>query len=104
MLVNQGFNNLDVMQSGADEKNLRRLTKGRIDLWPTVYFAGIYSAKKMGLVDKIEVVPGVSLMSGALYIAFNKQTDDKIIKQWQRSLDQLKSEGVVGAIIKKYDK
>jgi len=104
ILVNQGFKNLDVMQSGSDDKNLRRLTKGRIDVWPTVYFAGIYSAKKMGLLDKIEVVPGVSIMSGALYIAFNKQTDNKIIQQWQSSLDQLKSEGVVGAIIKKYDR
>ena len=92
------------MQSGADEKNIRRLTKGRIDIWPTAYYAGIYSAKKMGVIDNIEAIPGVSLMSGALYIAFNKQTDDKVIQQWQGALDKLKSNGVVGAILKKYDK
>jgi len=41
MLSNKGFKNLDVMQSGSDDKNIRRLTKGRVDLWPTAYYAGI---------------------------------------------------------------
>ena len=104
MLVNMGFKNLDVLQSGSDDKNIRRLTKGRIDAWPTAYYAGIYSAKKMGLLDKIQVVPNVSLMSGFLYIAFNKDTDSKIIHQWQLALDQLKAKGVIGKILKKYDR
>ncbi|MCB2099255.1 MAG: transporter substrate-binding domain-containing protein [Rhodobacterales bacterium] len=104
VLTNMGFSNLDVLQSGADEKNLTRLVKGRIDVWPTAYFAGIYSARKMGLLDRVEAVPGLSLMTGHLFIAFNRETDDGTIGQWQTALDQLKAEGVVDAILRKYDK
>lgn len=104
ILVNQGFENLEVMQSGSDDKNIRRLIKGRVDVWPTVYYAGIYSAKQMGVLDQIEAVPGVTIMSGFLYIAFNKETDDRIIHQWQTALDELKSEGTVDTIMKKYEK
>lgn len=104
ILANMGFSNLDVMQSGADEKNLKRLIKGRIDVWPTGYYAGVYSSKKMGVLDQIEAIPDVSIMSGHLYIAFNTETDDSVIQQWQSALDQLKSDGVVAAILKKYDR
>ncbi len=104
ILSSKGFTNLDVIKSGADEKNLKRLAKGRVDVWPTAYYAGIYSAKKMGLLDEIEVVPGVTILSGHLYIAFNKDTDPNTIHQWQSALDQLKSDGVVDAILNKYDK
>lgn len=104
ILTNQGFTNLDVMQSGSDDKNLKRLLKGRVDVWPTVYYAGVYSAKNMGVLDDVEAIPGVPIMSGFLYIAFNKSTDDRIIHNWQIALDELKSEGVVDAIHKKYDR
>ncbi len=92
------------MQSGADEKNLTRLVKGRIDVWPTAYYAAINSAKKLGILDQIEVIPNVTIMSGHLYIAFNKETDDRIIYQWQAALDQLNSEGVIKGILDKYDR
>jgi len=104
ILTSMGFTNLDVMKSGADEKNIKRLIKGRVDVWPTAYYAGIYSAKKMGVLEQIEAIPNVSIMSGHLYIAFNKETDTQIIHQWQSALDRLKSDGVVGAILKKYDR
>jgi len=104
ILTNMGFTNLNVMQSGADEKNLARLVKGRIDVWPTAYYAGIYSSKKMGVLDQVESIPDLSLMTGHLYIAFNKETDDQVIFQWQSALDQLKTDGVVDAILKRYDR
>ncbi|CCQ75259.1 ABC transporter substrate-binding protein [Magnetospira sp. QH-2] len=104
ILTNMGFTNLDVLKSGSDDKNLRRLTKGRVDVWPTAYYAGIYSAKKEGLLDQIEAIPDVSIMSGFLYIAFNKETDSRIIYQWQTALDELKDDGVIDAILKKYDR
>lgn len=104
ILTNMGFTNLDVMKSGSDDKNLKRLEKGRIDLWPTSYYAGIYSAKKLAILDRIEFVPDVSILSGHLYMAFNKKTDDKIIDQWQSALDQLKRDGLIDGIVKKYDR
>jgi polar amino acid transport system substrate-binding protein len=104
ILKGMGFTNLNVMQSGADDKNLKRLLKGRVDVWPTAYYAGIYSSKKMGILDQIESIPDVSLMSGHLYIAFNIETDSQIIHQWQTALDGLKSDGVIDAILKTYDR
>jgi len=41
-----GSKKLDMMQSGADEKNINRLIKDRVDVSPTAYYAGIYSARK----------------------------------------------------------
>ncbi len=104
ILTDMGFQNLDVMKSGADEKNLTRLLKGRIDAWPTAYYAGTYSAKKVGKRDQLEVIPDVNLLSGHLYIAFHKDTPGKLINQWQTALDLLKSEGVVDKIIARYDR
>jgi polar amino acid transport system substrate-binding protein len=104
LLLNMGFTNLDVLQSGADDKNLKRLIKGRVDAWPTSYYAGIYNARKDGVLDQVEVIKDVSILSGHLYIAFNKETDDQIIYQWQSALDLLKSDGVVDEIMSKYER
>jgi len=104
LLLNMGFTNLDVLQSGADDKNLKRLIKGRVDAWPTSYYAGIYNARKNGVLDQVEVIKDVSIMSGHLYIAFNKETDDHIIHRWQSTLDLLKSDGVVDEILSKYER
>ena len=104
VLINMGFTNLDIMKSGSDDKNLKRLIKGQIDVWPTAYYAGIYSAKKLDLLDDIEVIPDVTILPVHLYIAFNKETDSQIINKWQSALDHLKSTGVVDAIHNKYDR
>lgn len=102
ILTNLGFNNLDVVQSGADEKNIKRLVKGRIDVWPTAFYAGVYNARKLGYADQIEVVEGVSLMTGYLYLAFNKGSDKAVVDRWQSTLDQLIEDGTVQRILDKY--
>lgn len=104
MLLNLGFTNLDVLQSGADNKNLKRLIKGRVDAWPTAYYSGIFNARKQGVLDQVEVIKGVTVLFGHLYIAFNKETDDQIIYQWQSALDLLKSDGVIDEIMNKYER
>ena len=102
VLVGLGFTNLDLLESGADETNIKKLVRGRIDVWPSSYLAGLHSAKKMGLQGKIEAITKVNIMSGHLYLAFNKNTDDSIINSWQAGLDELRGHGVVDAIIAKY--
>ena len=104
MLVNLGFTNLDVMQSGNDDKNLKRLLKGRVDAWPTTYYSGIYTARKYGVLDQVDVIDGVTIMSGHLYIAFNNDTDYMIIHRWQSALDELTTEGVIDGIMGKYER
>ena len=102
MLTAQGFKNLVVIQRGQDEQNIKLLAHGRIDLWPTLLMAGIYNAKLMGLEDKIEAIENVVAFEGEMYIAFNKQTDDKIIQEWQNTLDALKKDKTVAKIIQSY--
>ena len=102
LLLSLGFTNLDVLESGADETNIKKLVRGRIDLWPSSYLAGLHSAKKMGLQGRIEAITNVNIMSGHLYLAFNKDTDDSIITSWQAGLDELRGHRVVDAIIAKY--
>jgi len=99
-----GFKNLDVLMSGNDNKNIKKLVKNRIDLWPSLRTAGLYNSSKMGYKGKITPIDNVIIFQGDLYIAVNKKTDDKIIQKWQKALDELRKEGVVDKIIRKYEK
>jgi polar amino acid transport system substrate-binding protein len=97
----KGFKNLDVI-GGSDDKNIKKLLKGRIDLWPYVKAAGYYNAKKLGQAGMIVAIPKVTLASGDLYIAFNKKTDDKIVNKWQKAFDKLKKNGTIDKIKARY--
>jgi polar amino acid transport system substrate-binding protein len=102
MLMAKGFKNLDVLQSGADEKNIKKLVKGRIDLWPSTYFGGLYNSKKLGYEGMIEPIPAFPVFQGYLYLVFNLDTDDKIISRWQVALDDLKLNGTFDKIVSTY--
>ncbi len=97
----KGFENLDVV-GGSDDKNIKKLLKGRINLWPCVKTAGLYNAKKIGQAGMIVPIPNVILASGNLYIAFNKKTDDKIIQKWQKAFDKLLRDGTILKIKARY--
>ncbi len=101
-LRSHGFTNLDIIKSGSDDKNIRKLAKGRIDLWPSLRTAGLFSAKQMHLADQIEPIDNLVLFSGDLYIAFSKTTDDKTIHAWQQALDQIRASGAIDKIVAKY--
>jgi len=101
ILKSMHFKNLDV-KAGVDDENIKKLVIGRIDLWPALEKAALYSAKKMGLSNKIEPIKNVVIFEGDLYIAFNKQTDDKIIKKWQDAFNKLKKNGIIEQIKAKY--
>jgi len=101
ILTAKKFKNLDVINT-IDEKNIEKLIKGRIDLWPYVQAAGLYKAKKLGVSNKIEVIPNVILAKGDLYIAFNKNTNPKIIHKWQKAFDELQLSGKIDQIKREY--
>ena len=101
ILKSKGFKNLDVI-SGSDDKNIKKLLKNRIDLWPYVKAAGLYNAKKMGVSDKIVPINNVVLAQGDLYLAFNKNTDKQIVQKWQKAFDELVKSGEIEKIKRKY--
>ena len=102
MLKAMGFKNLDVLQSGADEKNIKKLVKGRIDLWPSTYFGGIYNSKNLGYEGMIEPLTDFPVFEGHLYLAFNPKTADSVINEWQIALDNLRIKGTLKKIVSKY--
>lgn len=103
LLSAKGFKNLDVLQNGADENNIIKLIKGRIDLWASTFFGGLYSGKSLGYEGMIEPIPEVPIFRGQLYLAFNLKTDDSVIKRWQSGLDRIKSNKTYDQIVLKYE-
>jgi polar amino acid transport system substrate-binding protein len=101
ILKNRGFKNLDIL-IGNDYKNIYKLIKGRIDLWPSIKAAGLYYAKNLKKKNQIEIIPHIYLAEGDLYIAFNKNADEKIIKKWQIAFNELLNDGTINKIKKRY--
>lgn len=98
-LLNAGFTNVDSVP--ADRLNVSKLVNDRISLWYTGYYSGLILAKNEKLEELIK--PVFTVKKIYLYIAFNKQTRNDTIHEWQRSLDRMKKEGAVNAIFEKYD-
>jgi polar amino acid transport system substrate-binding protein len=97
-LKNEGF--LNLRSVSKDKLNIRKLAKGRIDLWIAGEGQGIFKAKRENLAKKIKKV--YEIKNTELYIAFSKDTSDKEIKRWQESLEKLKKNGTYKKIIDKY--
>lgn len=103
-----------LLENGVKKKNIQyvngknaiklsftKMEKGRIDMFAYNISAALNGAKSEGFdIDKYEVL--YELMKGELYFAFNKQTDDKTIKQWQEALDIVKKDGTYKKIMDKY--
>ena len=97
-LKEQGFTNLD--SAPDNDSNLRKLIAGRITLWITSpsmvqRMAGMGfprdSVKKVYTVDRKE-----------LFIAFNKDTSDKIVEQWAQAYVQVSEDGTMQAIFDRW--
>lgn len=83
-----------------DYLNARKLARGRIDLWATGQLLGPYYAKENGIHCLQEAFTfNETIMS----IAFNINTDDQIISKLNRTLEVMKSQGVIERIKGKYN-
>ena len=81
--------------------NFQKMGKGRIDAFAYETNVAMYGAKSYQIDQKdFEVV--YILKKGQLYYAFNKNTDDSIIKAYQKALDKIKANGTYDKILKKY--
>jgi len=90
--------------SGTDaiELSFKKLEKNRIDLFSYEYIVARFEAKEKGF-DFNNYEKLYTLIDGAVYFAFNKQTDDKIIQKWQKALDEIKADGTYKKIMEKYE-
>ena len=88
LLVAAGYPANKVERVTKPEQNIKKLARNRIDLLAFNTDSTRYTMTHMGLnPDDYETV--FSLKNIWLYYAFNKETDDTIIKELNRSLDQL---------------
>jgi polar amino acid transport system substrate-binding protein len=81
--------------------SFKKMKNDRIDMFAYAIASATYNAKRMGHdLDDFEVI--YTLTKGELYYAFNKNTDDTIIAQWQAALDTIKGNGLYDKIVQKY--
>ena len=81
--------------------NLKKLAKGRIDAFAYETRVALKGAKSY-LIDPKEFEVVYILKKSKLYYAFNKKTDDKIVKAYQKALNEIKKNGIYKKIISKY--
>ncbi|MBM7623908.1 substrate-binding periplasmic protein [Sporohalobacter salinus] len=99
-LEKKGFTNYSGVSKNS--LNLKKLLAGRIDLWYTRAINAKEFCKKAGVdFDKLE--PVYTVKSPELYIAFNKNTPDTIINKWEKAYEELRKEGFIKKVLKKYN-
>jgi polar amino acid transport system substrate-binding protein len=108
-LIEKGFKIGDQLDSLADESpnesNFKKLRINRIDLWPMPDAVAHYIVKKAGyepdeIINRVYVLDDLS--KDGYYIAVNKETDETIVNNLQKSLDKLRRNGKQQAILQKW--
>ena len=85
----------------AINQSFSKLEEDKIDMFAYNLNVAFANAKMEGFdISKYEVI--YTLKVGELYFAFNKNTDDKIIKKWQNALDKVKKNGIYDKIQNRY--
>jgi len=98
-LLSQGFETLQPVV--IEEQNLMKLYYDRIDLW-YVDSATPRSLMKLNFM-KGAVEEKYFVQSIKLYYAFNKATPDRIVKNWQQALDNIRQQGTMLEVFKKHN-
>jgi polar amino acid transport system substrate-binding protein len=70
-----------------DLLNLKKLIKGRIDLWAAGETQGLYKAKQLKI-NPDEIKKIYKIKETQLYIAFSRTTPNSLITLWQNELEK----------------
>ncbi|WP_415846047.1 substrate-binding periplasmic protein [Stutzerimonas zhaodongensis] len=95
-LESKGF---EPVNSLRDQENVAKLLKGQIDLWATTDPVGPYLAKQEGVSGLTTVL---RFNDAQLFLALNKQTPDEVVNKLQNALNEMKSDGAIDAILRRY--
>lgn len=98
-LTSKGFKNL--YKVSKQELVFKMLMAERIDLAYTSAITAKMTCQSAG-VDWNNVEPVYTVKSAKLYIAFSKSTPDATVRKWQNAYNQLKADGTIRNIYKKY--
>ncbi len=101
VLVGKGIGKDELEPVSKTVHNIKKLNSGRIDLWGYGEDTAKWELKEHGFEpDDYETV--YIIQSKDLYFAFNKETDDGMIKIFQAALDELKENGEYQKILDHY--
>ncbi|MCQ4321951.1 substrate-binding periplasmic protein [Stutzerimonas stutzeri] len=95
-LESKGF---EPINSLRDQENISKLLKGQIDLWATTDPVGPYLAKQEGVSGLTTVL---RFNDAQLFLALNRQTSDEVVTRLQKALNEMKSDGAIDAIMRRY--
>ena len=82
-------------------KGLEALLVGKTTLWASSDWEKKINLKKLNK-DTNLIKPVFILFNKSNYILFNKDTDPQIIKNWNKALRQIKTDGTIEIIAKKW--
>lgn len=104
LLLSLGVNKENLKPvSGKESLKLtfRKIQNNRIDMFAYNSNVAKYYAKKNNIDwNRYEIV--FTMVKTDVYLAFNKNTDDKVINKWQKGLDKIKENGIYKSILEKY--
>jgi polar amino acid transport system substrate-binding protein len=86
-LSEKGFTNLDISEN--DIECVKKLADGKVDLWLGPSSGFHFMAYRAG-VNPAELQPVSYVKRSEYYLAFSKDTPDKVVKSWQAALDGMK--------------
>ena len=86
----------------TEEQNFRKLLLGRIDLFLVNKNVGLYNAKKIGILDKVNFI-SQPVSGGDIFIAFShKEGHEKLTQEFSKHLKKYKMSDEFKSIMKKY--
>ena len=102
LLKRLGFTNLSsLFGKDANLRNLEMLMLGRIDLWISTDQIVFKTANDTGI-DPNEIEETLTVKKAYVYLVFSKDTDDKIVNEWQHTLKTMKNDGTYKKILSQY--
>ena len=99
-LKGKGFTNLE--PASDEQKNVKKLVLGRIDLW-TYKKPGLRTVCELAGVDYNEVEEVYHLRTINIDIAFSKETSDSIVQKWRNAFNEMVADGTIMRIRKKWN-
>lgn len=94
---------IKVDEVSSHESNIKKLAKGKVDLWVASDIEMVAIAKKAGI-DKSAVEVAHAFREGQSYIMISKESSPALIKKWRDAFEKLQNSGFFNKSSQKWAK
>lgn len=101
LLLENGVPKSAIDETSSVDANMKKIDRGRIDLWATSEMVSFYGLKKAGY-DTNAYESVFVQKEGQLYYAFHKDTDDALVQKFQKAIDAVKASADFQKIMTRY--